>query len=345
MAIDRFSNEIENRNPKKRYAEEVYDSLPEIEAGVDIPRVYPTLLASGKDTKIKLSISDRLGREGWDVDQVSGARVGSFLQHRNGDMYEVTRVNNREKKLEIRNTDESGLDGVIIAAPMTLNAHEYDYKISDQSGHSKKVKVFDTVIKRRDLRTAEFINSLIKAIPAQCMQVFDEIQIHKQNIKAGSFRAEPSLVSERRILNLYVSEDLQYADVEEYPTKEAIETLYHELGHAIAKFLKGSMHPGRKWRQAMDTNGNDISEYAVKTKYPRVHGTKEEDHGEVEDIAESFRLYFATDGAKVSQALPLREFVRPRFEKLDEVMEDLAERQRRGKVSKVLNRPRNSLQK
>ncbi len=345
MPRDQFPNNIESRNPKKRYAEEIYNSLPEVEAGVDIQRISAASLSSGKDTKIRLSVSDRLGREGWDVDQISGARVGSLLQHRNGDVYEVTGVNNKERKLQIRNTEEDGLDGVIIAAPMTLNAHEYEYKIRDQSGHSKKIKVFDTVVKKRDLRTTEFINAIVSAIPADCMQVFDEIQIHTQNIKSGSFRAEPSLTSERGIINLYLSDDLRFIDDAEFPTKEAIETLYHELGHAIVKYLKGSTHPGRKWRQVMDANSNEISEYASKTKYPKMRGSKEEDRGEVEDIADSFRLYFATDGAKVAQVQPLREFVSPRFEKLDEVMQDLAERQRRGAVSKVISKPRNSLEK
>ncbi len=177
------------------------------------------------------------------------------------------------------------------------------------------------------------------------MEVFDEIQIHTQNTKSGSFRAEPSLTSERRILNLFVSEDLKYTNEEEFPTKDAIDTLYHELGHAIVKYLKGSTHPGKKWRQIMDASSNEISVYASKTRYSRRKGSKDDDKGEVEDIADSFRLYFGTDGAKVEQARKLREFASPRFEKLDEIMEDLAERRRRSSVSKLFNRPRNSLNK
>lgn len=345
MPRDYFPNNIESRNPKKRYAEEIYASLPEFEPGVNIPRVYPTLLVGGKDTKIQLSIADRLGHEGWDADQVSGSRIGSLLQHRNGDVYEVTAVNKRDKRLEIRNRSERGLEGAIIAAPMALSAHEYVYKLRDNAGHSKKIKVFDTVIKRRDLRTSEFINTLVSAIPAQCMEVFDEIQIHRQNTKAGSFRAEPSLTSERRILNLYVSEDLRFVEDAEYPTQEAIETLYHELGHAIVKYLKGSTHPGRRWRKAMEASGNSVSEYASKTRYSRRKGSKEDDHGEVEDIAETFRFYFATDGAKVLQAQPLREFVRPRFEELDEAMDYLGNRKNDSLLRKHIFKPTNPLEK
>jgi hypothetical protein len=340
-----FSNGIEIRNPQKRYAEDVYASLPEVEAGLDLARVHPTLLSGPKEAKVHMSVSERLGREGWNPDQITGARKGTLLHHRNGEVFEVTSIDNGARRLGIKNTDANDMEGAILAAPRVLKAKEYDYRLNGQNRNSKKIKVIDTVFKNRDTRTVEFINTILKAIPAQCMQVFDEIQIHTQSIKDGSFRVEPSLTSRKGVINLYIDQNLEFSDAEIYPTQEVIETLYHELGHAIVNYLKGTTHPGKAWKKCMDESNNDVSAYAAKTRYNKRQKNDDQDRGEIEDIAESFRLYFATDGAKTTRTQPLREFCSPRFEKLDEVMEDLSSMQRKGAITKLFTRSSDALKK
>ena len=215
-----------------------------------------------------------------------------------------------------------------------MKAHEYSYSLRDDFKHSKKIKVYDTIYRDRSSDTSDFLDNTIKSIPSQCLDVFDEIEIHHaQGGKAGSFRAEPSLFSKRRVLAIYVSAD-------GYPTKDVAETLYHELGHAIAKYIKGTANPGEKWRGAMLADGNPVSKYSSSMKYP-----KENDNGEIEDIAESVRLYLATNGAKTEETRLLRNFCRNRFQKLDEVFEDLSKRQRTSKFKRLISRPKNSLEK
>ncbi len=201
--------------------------------------------------------------------------------------------------------------------------------------HSKKIKVYDSVYKDRSLDTSEFIDSVVGSIPAACMEVFDEIEIHPQNVgKAGAFRAEPSLFSDRKVLALYVGE-------EGYSAKEARETIYHELGHAIAKYFRGTTNPGERYKQAMQADGNAISEYASKTRYP-----KQNDNGEIEDFADAVMMYLATDGAKSDQARALRDFCKNRFQKLDKIFTDLLARQSLGKLASLkrkISKPAGSL--
>lgn len=320
----------------KRRAEDVYESLPEIEAGVDIERVSVVRLSDGRDARLHLSASERLKREGWNPKVLDGVRRKSLVIHNTGEVFEVVEVN--KSRLAIKNPT-TGMEGEVVAEPISIKAHEYNYLLRNRSGLSKKVKVFDTVYKDNSLDTAEFFDELMQSIPAQCLDVFDEIEIHRETGGAsGHFRAEPSLLSDRKVLALYVSS-------EGYPIRQAQETLYHELGHAIVKYLKGSVNPGARWKKVMRANGNTVSEYAEKTRYPKKKGEPEEDEGAIEDIADSFRLYFASDGAKSEKASALREFVRPRFEKLDEVMEDLSVLAKTGALRKKLFKPKNVLDK
>lgn len=327
--------------PKKQYAENIYSRLPEVETGLDIPRVSAARLTTGKDTRLKLSVTERLGRDGWDPKHLAGSRKGDLVFHRTGDVFEVTEV--KKGRMRIKEVG-TGMEGEIIAQPINVRAHEYSYNLRDNSKHSKKIKVFDTIYKDKSLETTEFIDELVKSIPAQCMDVFDEIEIHRMGSdKAGHFRAEQSMFSDRNVLALYVSDDLIFNKT--YPIKAVIETLYHELGHAIAKKIKGKVHPGKKWKQAMSADGNSVSEYADKTRYPRKSEKDEEDTGEIEDFAESVMMYLGTDGAKGDKTRALRDFCRNRFQKLDEVFEDLSKRQNASFIRKRVFKQPNSLEK
>jgi hypothetical protein len=310
------------REVPRRYAETIFESLPSIEVGIDIPRVSATRLSSGKAAEVKLSVKEKLGREGWDYQGLKQARKGGVLRNHSGELFEVLDV--ARGKIRIKN-HETEMEGEIVAESRTIRAHEYAYTLRDRAQHSRKVKVYDTVYRDASVDTSEFIDSIIQSIPVQCMDVFDEIQIHRESgDTAGSFRVEPALLSDRNVLTIYVND-------EERVTAKAIETLYHELGHAIVKYLKGTPNPGKVWKRCMAEDGHPVSEYADKTKYPELS-----DDGEVEDIADSVKMYLATDGAKRDQARPLRDFCQSRFEKLDRVFEELERRRNGSLFSRVM---------
>ena len=303
------------------YAENIFQSLPEMEVGVEIPRASVTRLISGKDAALKLSPQESVEGHGWNAEAVVSARKGDQLLNLSGQMYEV--VGGDKKRLRIR-AIEDGAEGVILYEPRTIKSHEYMYQLRDSAGNSRKIKVHDTVYKDRSLDTSEFLDHIMTSVPAQCLEVFDEVRILKrENSKGGKFKAEPALISNTRSITLYV-------DAEGYPTAETLETFYHELGHTIAKYLKGNVNPGERWKKAMAADGNSVSEYAAKTRYP-----KKGDQGEIEDLADTVMMYLATDGAKTDATKILREFCRNRFQKLDEVFEDLAGRRSKGIVGSI----------
>ena len=311
-----------SETPQQRYAETVFESLPPVEIGIEIPRASATRLTSGKTTEVKLSVKEKLGREGWDFQELAKVRKGGVLRNYSGELFEVVDV--RKGQIKIRN-HETGTEGEIVAQSRATKAHEYSYVLRDRAAHSKKVSVYETVYRDASLDTGEFLDAIIQSIPVQCMDVFDEVQIHpKSSDEGGSIRVEPSLFSDKHVLTLYVDKD-------GYITKQAVETLYHELGHAIVKYLKGTMNPGRAWRHCMVEDAYPISEYAAKKRYP-----KQNDNGETEDFAESVTLYLATDGAKTEKTKSLRKICGNRFEKLDQVFEDLSRRQNSGTFSKLL---------
>jgi len=321
-------------NPRKQYAEEIFDRLPEAEIGVDIPRVHSRLLKGGSDTKLKLSAAERMSREGWNPQLVAGTQKGDLISNSiSGEVFEVGDISKARKK--VRNP-ENGNEGLIVAEPIRIAAQEYVYELSDNSRHSKKIKVYDTVYKNRSLATQEFFDSLVKSIPAGCMEVFDEIAIHKLTSGTGGlFRTEGSLFSDKGIIHLYVNENLFFKEGE-YPIRGATEILYHELWHAVVKYLKGSINPGEQWRSTMRSSGKLVSQYAEKKRYPQ----QNDRDGEVEDIADSGKMYFATDGANTDKTRQLREFVAPRFEKLDGVMGQLKKRQNMNRVMRALKKPK-----
>ena len=83
----------------------------------------------------------------------------------------------------------------------------------------------------------------------------------------------------------------------------------------------------------MDADGGHISEYASKTRYPKLKDT-----GEVEDFADSFMMYVATDSAQEDKVKPLRDLRKNSFTKLDEVFEELAARQASGRLGNLKRR-------
>ena len=309
---------------KQRFAEDIYDSLPVVETGVEIPRVSATRLASGKDAILNISSRERLGREGWDMDILKLAQKGNLIFNRSGEVYEILEINKGILRVKDR---ETGTESEIVAQPRNIKAKEYSYNLRNGSRHSRKIKVYDAAFKDDSLDTSGLIDSIVGSIPAQCMEVFDEIQIHPQNTdKAGNFKAEASLFSDRKVLTLYIDQD-------NLSMKDVIETTYHEIGHAIARYLKGTINPGEVWKHAMTADGNNVSEYSVRTKYPKLH-----DAGETEDFADSVMMYLATDGAKTTQTRTLRDFCNRRFQILDQIFQDLSARQNDSAVSKLAGR-------
>ena len=313
---------IETRTP--RYAESIFESLPETEIGKEIPRAYVTRLTTGKDAELKLSAQESVERQGWNAEAVSRARKGDTLINLSGQVFEV--VGGDKRQLHIRGA-ESDEEGTIVFGPQAVKGHEYMYQL--RTGEkTKKIPVHDATYKDRSLDTSDFIDNIMASVPAQCLDVFDEIRILKMETasKAGKFKAEPSLLSNTRSITLYV-------DADGYPTQETIQTFYHELGHAIAKYVKGNVNPGARWKKAMDADGNSVSEYSAKTRYP-----DKGDHGEIEDLADTIMMYLATDGAKTPATKTLRDFCQNRFKKLDEVFEDLAKRQSDGIIGGLTRR-------
>lgn len=312
--------------PKTQYAEDVFESLPKVKPGIEIPRIALTRLTSGKDGELKLSAQESAEREGWDPEAVVHARKGNTLLNRSGQLYEVTATD--RDHLRIKGI-EDGDEGAIFYKPRPTKSKEYTYQLRDRDGNSRKIKVHDAVYRDDSFDTSELLDSIMSSVPAQCLDVFDEVRILKRETssKGGKFRAEPSLISDTRSITLYVDPDI--AD----PEEEIIQILYHELGHAIAKHLKGSTNPGARWKKAMDADGNSVSEYSAKTRYP-----KREDHGEIEDFAETVKLYLSTDGAKTDATQRLRKFCENRFAKLDEVFDDLAARQKSSALGRLRKR-------
>ena len=323
---------IEARTP--RDAEQIFESLPVGEVGIDIPRASVTRLTTGKDTELKLSAQESVERQGWNVDAVSRARKGDALINLSGQVFEV--VGGDKRQLRVRDA-QSGDEGTILFEPRAVRGHEYNYQLRAGT-RAKKIRVYDGAYKDRSLDTSEFLDSIMASVPAQCLDVFDKIRILKMETtaKTGKFKAEPSLLSDTRSITLYV-------DADGYPTRETVRTFYHELGHAIAKYVKGDVNPGKRWKKAMDADGNSVSEYSAKTRYPN-----KGDHGEIEDFADTVMLYLATDGAKTPATQTLRDFCQNRFQKLDEVFEDLAKRQSDGIIgglTRRLSKPSGSLDK
>ena len=84
-----------------------------------------------------MSVKEALGREGWDFEQVAQAHTGEMVIHQTGDAFEVTNV--KKGRMKIRNA-ETGDPGEIIAHERTIPAQEYEYKISDNTRRTKKLK-------------------------------------------------------------------------------------------------------------------------------------------------------------------------------------------------------------
>lgn len=299
---------------QKQYVEDLVGS-PTGKEGEDISRAHIIeRITGGKERMVKLSQSDLLTHEGWDADRVKKVQKGEVLFDRLGGMYMVASV--KKGEITLKDWDEAAEDeesaeiiGSIRTSSRRIRAHEYGYKINSSMGKHKVVKILDMAYKDRSLDTMEFFDELIRALPAQHFNSVDEIRIFKQPAGgvSGVSKKGCGVMLKPNVIDLYLDED-------SYDLEFALETLYHELGHAIAKAVKGSAHPGKIWKRAMDSDANYLSAYAEKARYPKLG-----DRGEVEDFAEAVRLYLSTDGAQSNRDSKLRQECESRFKILDEL--------------------------
>lgn len=307
--------------PKKRYAEDILRTLPAIEIGRDIPRITVTKLVDGRDTRKKLSTSDLLDQQGWDSEAVLNAKKGDVLMNTTGEIFEVVSVNKGQVAIKNVETDH---EGVIVCSARKIKVQKYVYHVADSAGKIRKISVFDMAYRDHSLDTTDLLDGLIKSLPTQCVNIFDEIQIHKElSSGGGKLRIEPSLLSDKKIIVLYVDPDI-------YNLEDVRKTFYHELGHAIVKHFRGIVHPGKKWQQAMQADRNSVSEYAANKRYP-----KQNDNGEIEDIADSIMLYLAADGAKNADTFELKNFCSNRFRILDSIFDELSQQQMGGIIDAI----------
>lgn len=300
------SNETETHR-QKHYVEDLVQS-PIGKEGEDIRRVGSvTRLTGGKEVVVKLSTVDSLTREGWNVDALKKASEGDVIFDRFNNPYVVTGV--RKGEISIKDAEDENITGSIRAGSRKIKAHEYTYRVGSSIGKPKVIKVLDMLFKDRSLDTSDFFDDLIGALPAQHFNSVDEIRIFEEPAggKAGTSQKGCGVLLRPNIINLYL-------DQGSYDLMGVLETLYHELGHAIAKAIKRSAHPGKAWKEAMDADLSSLSEYAEKARYPELN-----DKGEIEDFAEAVRLYLSADGAKTAKYAELRSACENRFRILDEL--------------------------
>lgn len=278
----------------------------------NIRRVNCLLLNDGKESSITLSAPERIARDGWDDQAVKYIRVGERLVHLHNGEYEVTAI--ERGRIHVRNIKE-GDSGYIPTTSKDIKAHEYRFRIQDNLGKTKEIKVYDTIFKDRALRTKEFLNDLVSAIPAQHLNAIDEIRLDRfTDINHGKFGMESSLLGSNGVLTLYLVPE-NFEDDEEISAETSLYAFYHEFGHAIANKIRGTAHPGPRWTRAKKSDGNEMSEYSAKKRSKSVKN----DEGEVEDFAEAVALYLATDGAKTERYAKYRVACRARFEYLDDL--------------------------
>lgn len=265
------------------------------------------------DDKFEMSSADMIRLQGFRPDAVAKRGVGEPLWDIYGEAYIITEKTKTEVK--IKSYEDETRTGVIYIAPMKMPGKKYTFTLGDSVGQSKKLEVHDMAFNHDDsLKTSDFINNLVRAIPAQHFGSVDVIRIHRENgERDGCFREPAGFFTSQKVIDIYVN-----PDHDSNPFWAALQTLYHELGHGIASSICGDVNPGPKWRQAMESDANNISEYSAKTRYERPKG-KPHDHGEIEDFAETVRLYLRTDGAKASNCSALRAACRYRFAILDEL--------------------------
>jgi len=263
---------------------------------------------SVQNVRKRLPIIDSLSQQGWDPETVLNAKKGDTLHNVTGETFAVT----RRVGDTVFIVNDMGHEGQISCSPKELKAKKYEYQTSDP----RKIQVFDMAYNDDSVDTVEFIDGLVSSIPTQCLDVFQEIQIQKEaQTGGGKTRVEASLFSNSSVIVIYVDPDI-------YNLEESKKTLFHEIGHAVVRYLRGSTNPGERWKKAMADDATPISEYASKTKYPN-----KGDNGEIEDSAESFMIYVSADGASDSNTSRLREMASNRFRILDEVFQVLAQRQ------------------
>ncbi len=306
------------------YAEDLVRWQPVGKEGRLIPRTSVSRLTSGTENRTKLSSAELLLRGGWAGAEVLHSRVDDVISNIFAETFRV--VSNNKGKIGIKNI-ETGEVGEIDTTPRSVKSQDYKYHVRDVgTKRSGGIVVRDLVYKDKSIETAEFIDNLVAALPARYLDAIDEVRIERESLAAaGVFRIEMSFVSQKSIITIHVNPDT-------HSINAGLENLYHELGHAIAKKLRGNVHPGPKWTAAMKADGNSISEYSSKKKYKK---KEYEDSGEVEDFAEAIRVYLAADGAHEEQHRALRQACANRFAVLDKLF---APEQQKGLMASALSK-------
>jgi len=321
----------------KKYAEDSFSGRIVGEEGTNIRHVCPALLSGETPCKLKLTLVDILVRDGWNEKDVLSARVGDTLKLITGQKFQVVVIDGHRKEIHIEEigegtrTDMDGQEGRISFAPRTVKAKRYVYQARDINEKKKSITIYDLTLGGEESRAGinAFINELMKALPIQLIHCFDEIRISNESLtQDGSFKPEEGVFIDNNVINLHVD---PWNMEDPYYRKLMLRTFYHELGHALAKHLMGSPHPGRKWKNAMTSDGNFISKYSELMKYAKIP----QDSGEVEDFACAMELYLASDGA-VHRETELRTACRTRFELLDQIFQDLISERSQGSRLKIL---------
>src|SRR5262249_7668620 len=144
------------------------------------------------------------------------------------------------------------------ATTVIFRAPKFRHKIEIQDFYSRNLEAIHDV-------TIDFVR-LINALPADYVRCFSKIRILRESFEvAGVQRREGTIFAKNNVIDLYLSDRIveQGGD----PILGAIETFYHEFGHALARYLFGNVHPGPKWLEAMRYDGNEISRYSAKKRY------------------------------------------------------------------------------
>lgn len=317
----------------KKYAEDSFNGRVVGEEGRHIRHVCPALLSGEVQCRLSLTSVDLLVRDGWDAKEVLSSSVGDTLKLITGQKFRVVAIDGRRKEIHITEIGEGsrmdmeGQEGRICFAPRSVKAKRYVYQARDVNEKKKNITIYDLTLGDDESKNGinEFINELMKALPIQLIHCFDEIRISNEAAtQDGSFKTEEGVLIDNNVINLHVD---PWNMGDPYYRKLMLRTFYHELGHALAKHLMGSPHPGRKWKRAMTSDGNFISKYSELMKYAKIP----QDSGEVEDFACTMELYLASDGA-VDREGGLRTACQARFELMDQVFQDLiSERSQRNR--------------
>jgi hypothetical protein len=281
-----------------------------------VERVGISRIETGKETILSLSVTDNLTRQGWDPKMVRSAETGDYLYNVVGEGFLVTdRSADAVDIVELKDGKPGEISGCIELRGRTVKAQEYRYLTQSRDGQKRKIRIYDLVFKDRSLDASDLLDDVAASLPAQYLDCVDEIWIERKSQDAGKTRQEISPFSKKNVIVLCIDPD----DVSDANKAELKKTLYHELGHSIIKMLnKGNVHPGATWKKAMEKDGTTMSTYAAKQRYPGMYEGMP-DNGEIEDVAEAFCAYFASDGAHDDKYRGVRAATEARFEIIEKI--------------------------